>query len=551
MLEPFLKVRVLTVGELFSSHSFQLPWFQRAYAWSELHAGRLISDLTEAMDGPRQRYWLGHVFLATPTGEQRSGIIDGHQRAVTITIICALLRDMTNSTSTRERLQALIGTAEGDGLRLAPQPGVSAFFEAWVQRPGSTLQDPRGDILDLSFGERNLLNNRDHLRRLIRQLAPQAERREALTRFLLDNCLVTMESVEDEEEAWALLATAEETGLEFHSSERAKVSLISAMPREQQEEASHLFEQALSAVGADGMTNLLSHIRILNVRRRSSKPVERELLERFKLNASGIAFMQEELVPRAEAMAQINRKSIGQGAAQEDCANTLTTLFWLDHQMWMPAALHWVATCGGGHAETAAFFARLERLSYILKIAGMDPTVQERRYIALLKDIDQRLPVSQMQQLDIEPELAAAALESLRSRTFYSKRFHALVMRRVSWALSPQRDPGPIDGKNVTVEHVLPRRPSKSSHWRVAFPTPQSIADHCNRLGNLSFLTLHDNHHAGTNDYIVKRLLLAQSASRFVLSERAAAHAEWTPDVIMARTEELIEALFSVWGMKV
>ena len=550
-MEHFIQVRIVPLRQLFSDYLFQLPWFQRAYAWSDQHAGRLITDVVDAMKSPQKRYWLGHIFLATGPNAQRASIVDGHQRTVTVTMICALLRDMAPDGPEKSQLHKIVGSNTEDGWRLQLQPSVSPFFEQWVQGPDQTLKDPTGDVLDLSEGERHLLNNRDHLRSMLRSLVPTPQAQKELTDFLLENCLVTVETVEDETEAWTLLATAEETGLEFHSSERAKVSLITAMPRNEQEEASHLFEQALAAVGPDCMTNLLGHIKRLKVRRRSSKPVERELLERFELNVSGLTFMRETLVPAAEKLAQINRRNIGTGEQRDANKHALTTLFWLDHQLWMPAVLHWLETMGDDHPECTQFLKNLDRLTYILKIAGIDPTVQERRYIQLLNEIDEKPPVDSIETLKIEPPLRRSALDVLRSRTFYSKRFHALILRRISWSLSPERDPGPVDGKTVTVEHILPRRPPAGRTWHADFESPEKVANYCNRLGNLAFLSLNENHHAGTNDYIVKRLLLAQSASRFVLAERAAKYEKWNAEVILERTELLIKDLFTPWQLSV
>lgn len=549
-MEPFIQTHVLTLEQVFSgAYALSLPWFQRAYAWSEKHISRLHADLLGARRGPRGSYLLGHVFLAKPGPEPPASIIDGHQRSISLSLLFGLLRDLDPSGPMSARLHALIEDPSG-AYRLTPQPSVTEFFAKYVQAKGGTLLAPTCELLELSGSERNILNNRDHLRGLLSEHVPAASDRAELARFVLENCFLIVETVEDEEEAWTLLSIEEETGLDFHSSERAKVSLITAMPRSEQEDAARLYESAQIMVGADGMWQLLAHIRMLKARRRTSKPVEKELLQRFKLNITGIEFLREELLPRAEALARIARRDIGSGQARETTASALVTLSWLDHQLWVPAALQWLKVMGPDHPETPLFFSRLDRLGYLLKIGGVDPTEQENRFIELINDIDSRNGVERMRRLDVSSKLLAAALENLRAKTFYNKRFHALVLRRISWNVDPSRDQGPVDGNKVTVEHVLPRKPAPGRQWWQDFPQASDVADHCNRLGNLTFLSHEENLVAANSDYVVKRIVLAGASARFVLAELAVREQVWTPRTIQRRTESLIDLLLRPWALK-
>ena len=549
-MDPFIIAAVLTLEQLFAgSYRFHLPWVQRAYAWNEMHVGRLIDDVHAASLDARQRYSLGHLSLAKPGPEPMSSLIDGHQRTITLTMLFALLRDMIPAGVMSERLHAVIEAKSGAGFHLAPQASIAEFFASYVQSHMGTRAEPDGDIMDLTEAERNILANRNHMRDKIEKLLPGRREREAFAGFLLQQCWVIVEIVEDEEEAWSLLTIAEETGLELHSSERAKLSLVMEMPRSEQEDASRIYEQAQAIVGADDMSKLLGHIRTLKVRRRSSRPVENDLKARFRLDRSGLAFLVQELLPRAQVMVLLKKKLIGSGAAADATAGSLETLYWLEHQLWMPAALQWLDRMTAEHAETPLFFARLDRLAWMLKIGGADPTDQERRLMAMLDEIDRGLPVDAMPQLQIEPGLLKDALANLRSTTFYSKRHHGLVLRRIGWNLAPGHDPGAVDGRQITVEHVLPRKPPKDRRWRQDFATPAEVAAHCNRIGNLVFLSDEDNRRADTSDYVVKREILRKAAQRFALTRHAAAEERWTQATIIARSEALIGILLAPWEL--
>ena len=549
-MEAFIYSTVLTIEQVYSGrYKLELPWFQRAYAWGEMHVGRLIKDLFEAMAGPRRRYSLGHMSLGKPGVEPACSLVDGHQRSISLIMLCAILRDQLAGTPMGDRLHALIEAPDGSGYRLLPQPGVAEFFAAFVQQRGATLLQPEGDIMDCSPNERNILANRDHMRTMMNDLAPTPEALIEFAAFLLERCMLIVDEVADQNEAWALMTREEETGLSPHSSELAKVTMLTTMPRNEQGQASLLYEQAQALLAADNLFNLLGHIRTLRVRRRSSRPVDRELIQHFELQATGLPFLKDELLPRARAMASLIARNVGDGPARTETARSLEMLSWLDNQLWMPPALHWLATMGANHAETPLFFARLDRLAYIMKIASIDPTDQETRFLQLLESIDKKLEVERMQPLAIGKKLLSSALANLRSKTFYAKRFHALVLRRISCVMAPHSDLGPVDGQKVTVEHVLPRKPEAGQQWLKDFKNLAGVADYCNRIGNLAFLTLEINNIAGNQDFVVKRLILAQCATTFVLSKHASDEARWTQETIERRGEELIANLLRPWQL--
>jgi hypothetical protein len=448
-----------------------------------------------------------------------------------------------------DRLHNLVKAHDDGGYRLQSQPGVAGFFARFVQERGATQAEADGDIMDYSPSERNILANRDHMRAMLEEMASSEQRLVEIAEFLLTRCVVIVDEVEDPEEAWQLLTREEETGLSHHSSEIAKVTIINAMPRAEQEPASRLYERAQSLLSADNLSSLLAHLRTLKVRKRSSKPVDRELIQQFELQAAGLPFLTDELIPRAEVMASVIERNVGSGEVREKTAQSLRTLSWLDNQYWMAPAVHWIATMGADHDETPLFFARLDRLAYVMKIASVDPTDQELRYLRLLAAIDKKQHVDRMEPFAIGRALLRPALDNLRSKTFYAKRFHALVLRRISCNLAPDIDPGPVDGKLVTVEHILPRKPEKGQRWLEDFESLERVGAFCNRLGNLAFLSLELNNIAGNRDFVVKRLILAQSAATFPLSRQASEQSVWTPETIERRTEDLIAILFQPWQL--
>lgn len=545
----FISVKSLSVGEFLDGRRrLVLPWFQRSYAWGERQIGRLMTDILTAM-GPqgRNRYFLGRIYLARPDGETADQLIDGNQRITTLTILFGLLRDMTTGEAS-ERLARMIAAPDEmpggqPARRLEPQPNIAGFLERYVQATGATRLDVDDDLTLLSHAERAILNNRELLKsRLSAMTGPECE---ALADFIRTRCCLTVSTVDDPEEAWDMLAAEEETGLHHHDADRAKHSILAHMPRGEQVEAARVWDTWSGRLGRDGIQELLSHVRMLGSRRRSTKPIEEDLIRFHRVDKAGLAFIDREFAPRARLLERIGKRDIGKGPARDRLSRFIDTLSWLDHTLWVPPLLRWLETQGEDHPKTVEFFSLIDRIAWLLKIAGVDPVVQERRFIEVCLSIGGDTELANVTALKPDRKLQDAAVQNLRSRTFEIKRYSDLVLRRVSLELG--RDPGPLDPEAVTIEHVLPRNPAPGSVWWRHFKSAEQVADLANRLGNLAFLSRADNQLASAKIYEEKRRILA--GSEFVLARDAAEHPAWTPETIRSRTERLIGVLLTAWHL--
>lgn len=542
LVHDFISVSVVPLGDLFSNaYHFKLPYFQRAYAWQTAEVGRLLSDIVGAMhrhDGQRA-YFLGKLVVAKKAETSDAALVDGHQRVMSLTLLFAVLRDLECDPKLQGRLNGFI---RGDDVRLSPQDVMAEFCQRYVQAPGATTIDPAVDFETLSESERNIIENRNALRAELSGDDYTPELRRALIGYLAERCCVIVSSLEDEDEAWSLLRTEEETRVDFSKSDRAKFSLLAIVPPAERPACQKIWETCEAALGASDMHALLGHIRLLKRRRLSGKPVEIDIADTFKFNMAGAgrAFLDTELRPAAERLAALRQASDDTPITQlaERCR-------WIDPQLWVPAALLWLERARDPD-ETLLFFQRLERLVWMMRIAGLDPTKQHTRIIHLLGEIDRGVPLSRMSELDITTRLKGAAISNLRSTSFDAKHYAGRVLRRISVALG--QDPGPIERNSVTIEHILPRGYAPKSGWRTHFASREAVQRYTHRLGNLTLLAPGDNQQADTLDWVEKKPILARS--HFLLSRHVSEERDWTPDRILARTETLIGVLFEGWDIK-
>jgi uncharacterized protein with ParB-like and HNH nuclease domain len=88
-----------TIGDIFSDlYQFEIPPYQRPYAWEEEQTRELLADLLDAMDNRDVSgglYFLGSIVLVKQPAEAQARVIDGQQRLTTLTILLSVLRDLT------------------------------------------------------------------------------------------------------------------------------------------------------------------------------------------------------------------------------------------------------------------------------------------------------------------------------------------------------------------------------------------------------------------------------------------------------------------------
>jgi hypothetical protein len=540
-----ISVSVVPLKTLFSeAYQFKLPYFQRAYAWQTAEIGRLLTDIVAAMtrDSGERGYFLGKLSVAQKNGEIETALVDGHQRVMSLTILFAVLRDLESDPRRQELLSSFI---RGTTLRLAPQDAMAATCERFVQAPGATWlnpdEDPDEDPDALSETERNVIDNRDHLRAELSSSVYTPEIRRALVSYLAEKCCVIVSSVEDVEEAWNFLKTEEETRVDFSKADRAKFHLFAIAGAQERGECQAIWSACEAMIGPEDMHALLGHLRTIKKRRQSGKPVESDIAESYALNKPGacLSFLRNDFQPAAMRLANLRR---GTDKAVRPFTDRLS---WIDPQLWVPAALQWLQR-PRPEAQTALFFKRLDRLVWMMKIAGFDPTKQTNRIIDLLGEIDKTDDVSKVRALDVSGALRVAALSNLRSTTFDAKHYCGRVLRRISQSLG--QDPGPIEKNTLTLEHVLPRSFSAKSGWASMYPNARAVRSYSHRLGNLALLSPAENQELATLDWEKKRKILARS--NFVLARRLADAPQWSQARILERTEEMIGILFSDWEIK-
>ncbi|HEY4388517.1 MAG TPA: HNH endonuclease family protein, partial [Ktedonobacteraceae bacterium] len=108
------------------------------------------------------------------------------------------------------------------------------------------------------------------------------------------------------------------------------------------------------------------------------------------------------------------------------------------------------------------------------------------------------------------------------------------------------------DYHTVSVEHVLPQRPSIDSEWASIFPTREIREKYVHKLGNLLLLSRGKNIRAENYDFEYKKqyyFSTANGISPFVLTTQVLRYQQWTSPIIEQRQVQMVNTAKKLWRL--
>lgn len=134
------------IREIFEgSYQFEIPDYQRPYAWTTEQATELFDDLYSAMQdarvsGASSQYFLGSIVLIKNDRDPKSSVVDGQQRLSTLTMLFAVLRtvmpDAADDITDFLYKKGKVSLGEKNEYRLTAREEDADFFRSNIQEPG-------------------------------------------------------------------------------------------------------------------------------------------------------------------------------------------------------------------------------------------------------------------------------------------------------------------------------------------------------------------------------------------------------------------------------
>ncbi len=93
MAETKIDIDLKGISTLLKNYQFQVPPYQRSYAWENEHVEALLNDVNQAIQDEEHEYFLGSVVVTGPSPERRFEVVDGQQRLATTSLLIAAIKD--------------------------------------------------------------------------------------------------------------------------------------------------------------------------------------------------------------------------------------------------------------------------------------------------------------------------------------------------------------------------------------------------------------------------------------------------------------------------
>lgn len=554
----------LTAGEfalrkIFSSdYEFTIPDYQRPYAWGKEQALQLLDDLEGALardtDEP---YFLGSIVLVKAGSDPRAEVIDGQQRLTTLSILFAVLRDLTENSKLAAELakvvvepgEILAGTQAKPRLTLRKRD--AKFFSDHVQTDGATESLVALDEAHLKTDAQKAI--RDNTTALRERLSVWPDdKRMRLAAMLGTRTFLVVVSTPDLNSAHRIFSVMNARGLDLTPSDIFKSKVIGDVSDQEAADYADKWEQEEVDLGRDAFANLFGHVRMVFVKERPSKVLLQEFDEQVLskyLPGKGREFVDDILIPYSDAYEHLLTQNYPDDVHWSPVNNWLRRLMQVDNDNWQAPALWALKEHGNDPAYLAEFLRKLERLAASMLLRRVYATPRGTRYGELLKQLERGDGLSAA-AFDLTSEELVETKDRLADRIYLVTPVRKYVLLRLDDLLAKQ--PGvSYQHKMITVEHVLPQNPKDDSVWRQDFTDDQRL-QWTHRLGNLVLLNRAKNSEAQNYDFAKKKANYftgANGSAVFALTTQVLTQNEWTPDVIEARHENLLAVLHKEWEL--
>lgn len=549
------------LAKIFSNDfAFSIPTYQRPYAWTTEQAGELLSDLRAFLSdggGPIQDvnpYFLGSIVLIKKEDSPEADVVDGQQRLTTLTILLAAIRHAVPESYSDgitkyiyEQGNIIEGTPNRYRLRLRERD--AEFFKKYIQdRDGfeSLLALDRGRLTD---SEANIFSN---AQLFVTELEKLAEgERIRLLQYLITRCFLVAVTTPDMDSAYRIFSVLNARGLDLGLTDLLKSDIIGAIPPDLQGRYTQIWEDEEEDLGRDAFQELFTHIRMIFRKVKPKESILNEYLKLIKPREEPRKFIDEVLKPYSDAFEEIKTKNYFSDRDAESINALFRWLNQIDNVDWIPPAILYLSRNRNQPDDLKRFFTDLERLAAGLMIMRADINYRYDRYGRLLNEIEQGEDLFLADSaLQLSPIECNEVIRNLNGNLYLAKRIRQFVLVRLDSALSDSE--ATYHYPVISVEHVLPQNPPAGSAWTQWFPSEEEREAYVHRLGNLVLLSRRKNSEAQNYDFARKKEKYFKSesgVSPFALTTQVLQEAEWTPEVVDRRQDELLQKLRIQWRL--
>lgn len=558
-----LTAKEQTLAKIFSDeYVFTIPGYQRPYSWGNDQAQDLLDDLLTALEAAPEQlgdavpYFLGSIVLIKNEASPDATVVDGQQRLTTLTLLLSAIRATINDGAVQAGITKRIYehgdvvSATAASYRLSLRERDRDFFRQYVQH-----EDGLAKLIQLNS---TLPSAQERLRANARVfMAGLAELEQSelirLVQFTITRCYLVVVATPDLDSAYRIFGVLNSRGLDLSATDILKAEIVGGVASGLREAYTKKWEDAEEDLGRDEFGDLFSHIRMVY---RKAKP-HGTLLKEFKEHVARVthpqAFVDEILLPMADAFAALSGSDYASQMHAEQVNEHLRWLNKLEFKDWFPPALAFYVRHRERPGLMLAFFRDLERLGYSMLARKVGVNGRVERFSALTGAIESGLNLFDgTSVLQLSPSEQYETYSMLNGPLYdsHSARAVALLLLRLDRLLS---DGSAIyEHEVVSVEHVMPQQAAPNSLWGTWVPDTKVYQSWVHRLGNLVLLSRKKNSSASNRDFSWKKTTYFSKGgvSGFALTTQVLQHSDWTVNVMQLRQTFVMDAFESHWRLE-
>jgi hypothetical protein len=553
------------IREIFEgSYQFEIPDYQRPYAWTTEQAAELFDDLVSAMQDARiseagSQYFLGSIVLIKNDREPQSSVVDGQQRLSTLTMLFAVLRavmpDAADDITDFLYKKGKASLGEKNEYRLTAREEDVDFFRTSIQEPGGIMQLAAStDKL-----EDSRLRYRENAALLLEKAkALSPEDLNALWKFIANDCSLVVISTPDLEAAYRIFSVLNNRGLDLAPIDIIKAQVLGMIRTTAGEAKSRAYAKEWSRIesrlGRDAFGELFGHVRTIYAKQKQRATLVKEFQEYVTEYKTPIDLIDKVIKPYAEVWDFVRDADFEATEHAEIINEQLSWLNRVDFKDWVPPALVYFKRFRQQPQRLVDFFQSLERLTYFLLVTKVGINERIETYAALTKEIEPAAfdgNLSALMTLDLTDKQKRDFVIALDG-DIYRKlpRARMALVLRLEALVSDGSKKQVFD--HLSLEHVLPQTPPAGSDWIEWFPDEDERDGWTHRLANLVPLHVRKNPSAGNYDFTTKKNVYFKgkgTASPFVLTQEVRSENDWNPTLLAERQKRLVGVLKEHWKL--
>jgi len=537
---------------------YEVPRFQRDYAWTEEQWTDLWQDIEEVIQQQDEEHYMGYLVLQR-ISDNTSIIIDGQQRLTTITlIIIAALYQLKELVETndhpeenQQRLEALqrsyIGALNPVSLTVENKLQLNRNNQFYFKTYLASLQKPR--VSRIKRSEKQLADACRFFQDRIKAEKWSGEQIAGFVETMASRLLFTTIRVGSEVNAYRVFETLNARGVQLSTPDLLKNFIFSTIDQ------NHSAHDTLIADIEDQWSRVLdqlgkndfSHFLLTEWNRRNPLARKNDLFKRIKrsITTQEAAFTQLRSLDAASEIYTAIQDADEEFWKAHQLPEALPSLEALSlFNIVQPQGIFISAWEKWERPEFLKLLRILEVISLRYNVIGQLPAKDQEgiynqvaRAIYSGKTLPEVLPDLRRVYPADEAFKHAFAIRAFKTRNTSKEARYLLA--RIERHLNPDNV---LDESLLTLEHILPEHPNET--WCNDFGD-EGIEDWAERLGNMTLLTGSANKDVDQLPFTGKKTLLAQSP--YLISRKAAEYAEWNKAAIESRQRWLAEQACSIW----